>query len=325
MVTKISKGVFQVLILIIFLAAVGLGGLCYMKKVVSEAETNLKFGFVTDLEYGYKDNIGKKLPREALPELEKVVNFFNNEFEPEIVVVGGDIVESSLSKQNTTVEQFKEINELFLKLEAKRGYVFGNHDLRKLSKAELRDILGMEGNHSYQDIGDWRFVLMDTNFNSENGFDLGPNYYIGGFVNRSEFSWLKEAFNTKRPIILFSHHSPVPNEVDGQLYSNTQNILNGIELHNFLKQYRNLVLVVSGHEGGYKFKDVEGVNYLIIGNLVDMVSRGNFASLEAKYNDYTKEAKVHIDRHGGNAGTFEIKKNIDKPNLWSAWQKFKNS
>lgn len=279
------------------------------RLTVYELGSTLKLGFVTDFEYGYKKKIGNKLTSRAPEELEKIVKFFNEEFHPEIVIEGGDMVESSLSKRQTTINQFNEINAIFSKLQAKRGYVFGNHDLRDLSKSELTGILGMENSHGYFDLGDWRFVLMDTNFEKD-GSDLGPNFYVGGRVSESEFSWLREAFQTEKPIMLFSHHSPMPVMTDGKLNTNNKNLINGLEVHNFLKQFPNLVLVLSGHDPSFRFNEFEGVNYLIVDNLANIDSVGSFASIEAKYGKSTKEAKIIIEHHGPSYKKFKVQKNI---------------
>ncbi|HOW60223.1 MAG TPA: metallophosphoesterase [Candidatus Moranbacteria bacterium] len=308
---KFHKVIFLSTILIVFFAILALSGYLLWTKVILAAETSLKFGFVADFEYGYRNKVGNKLTNKAPEALEKVVEYFNNDFHPEIVISGGDMVESSTSKKDTTIRQFKEINDIFSKLQSRREYVFGNHDLRDLNKEELRKILDIDANHKYFDLGDWRFVLMDTNFKTD-GSDLGPNQYVNGYVSKSEFEWLREALNTDKPTILFSHHSSVPSELNGQFVSYKKNISRGIELHNFLKQYKNLVLFASGHETGYKFANIEGLNYIISGNLATSKYLGNFISFNAKYNKYTKEAKIIIQKHGEHAQEFEIKKKIGK-------------
>lgn len=306
-IIKVTLWIMGGLVVVLMLLAGG--GYWYAKKMVTGADTSLRFGFVTDFEYGYKDNVGNKLSNRAPEELEKVVNFYNDQFHPEMVVSGGDMVESSISKKKTTIEQFQKINAIFNQIQAKKGYVFGNHDLRDLNKEELRGILGMGANHSYFDQGDWRFVLMDTNFQKD-GADLGPGYYVEGLVSEAEFVWLKEALNTDRPTLLFSHHSPVPIEIDGVLYSNTKNLANGLEVHNFLKQYPNLILVMSGHDPSFKFQNFEGVNYLIVDNLANVDSVGSFASLIARYNKYTREVKVEIEHYGPSYKKFEVEKKL---------------
>ena len=306
------------ILLYICISIVILIGSVYWNKI--NTETDLKFGFVTDFEYGYKNNIGNKLPKEAPNALEKAVTFFNEEFNPEVVIMGGDMVESSLSKKKTTIEQFEKINAIFSKLEARRGYVFGNHDLRDLNKEELRGIFAMEDNHSYIDLGDWRFVLMDTNFKTD-GSDLGPNMYVEGFVSEAEFEWLKVALDTDRPTILVSHHSSIPDELDENFISNTKNMFNGLEMHNFLKGYKNLVLMASGHEPGFRFENVDGIQYLINGNLATIEVLSNFTSMEATYNKFTKEAKIEFEKHGENAGKYEVNKKIGEIKWMDLWKK----
>ena len=315
---KIPKKLIIILgIILVSLAAIFLAGCLYWNQVILKADTNLKIGVVTDWEYGKKNSIGNKLTKMAYGELEKVVKYFNEEFKPEIVIECGDMVESSLSKKKTTIGLLRKINALFSTLDARRGYVVGNHDVRDLSKEEIRNILEIDYNHTYFDIGDWRLVIMDTSFN-EDGSDQNSGHYIAGFVPESEFNWLKEVFQTERPVILFSHHSPIPDTSQEYFPTKTKNLNNALETHNFLKQFENLVLVVSGHQPSFHLKSIEGINYLIVDNLANKDSIGSFASMEANYNKYFKEAGIKIEHHGPSYGNFEINKQISEPN----WKNF---
>lgn len=308
-------------IILFSLVAIFFAGYIYWNQVILKAETNLKIGVVTDWEYGKKKSIGNKLTKIAYEELGKVVKYFNEEFKPEIVIECGDMVESSLSKKNTTTGLLRKINKLFSTLDAQRGYAFGNHDVRDLSKEELREILEIDYNHTYFDIGDWRLVIMDTSFNKD-GSDQEAGYYVAGFVPESEFNWLKETFETERPVILFSHHSPTPKNTLGDFLASNKNLKNALETHNFLKQFDNLVLVVSGHAPSFAFDNIEGINYLIVDNLANKDSIGSFASMEANYNKYFKKAEIKIEHHGPSYRNFEINKQISEPN-WKnfIWQK----
>lgn len=287
-------------VLVVSLILAGLAGYLVWEKI-ENSTTELKIGFVTDWEYGYKDNVGDKLASLAPAELEKVVKYYNEEYRPKIVVAGGDMVESSLSKKETTIKQLEKINGIFSRLEARREYVFGNHDLRDLTKGELRSILGLADNHSYFDLGDWRFVLMDTNFRKKDDADLGPDYYIGGYISQKEYIWLETALTTNRPTIIFSHHSPIPSP-------DKKNLTNQVETRAFLEQFPNLVLVVSGHDPSCLLKEENGINYFIVNNLVDRKALGSFATINAYYNKYTKEIKIELEQHGTQKEKFKIKK-----------------
>jgi hypothetical protein len=156
---------------------------------------------------------------------------------------------------------------------------------------------------------------MDTNFNQD-GTDWDSGHYLEGFVPKSEFDWMREVFKTEKPIILFSHHSPRPVSSDGTYLETNKNLFNAMETHNFLKQFPNLALVVSGHDPSFVFDNIEGMNYLIADNLTNVDALGSFASMKATYNKYTRKAKLHIKHHGPTYKNFEISKKIDKFN----WQ-----
>jgi predicted phosphodiesterase len=290
--------------LIIFFAV----GSFYLKKTISDANTNLKIGVVTDFEFANRNRIGNKLPKEGRIQLEKIVDFFNKEFQPEIVIEAGDMIESSTNKTVESAQaRLREINEVFSRIEARREYVLGNHDLRAMNKEEFRSTVGMEDNHKYFDLGDWRFVLMDTNFDKK-GNDMGPTFYAGSYVSDSEFSWLREALNTDRPTLVFSHHPPLPQA--------KKNLINGEEVCDFFEQFDNIVMVVSGHHPNFELIDSGGITYLVVDNIANKDSLGSFATLEASYNKYTKKAIINLEHFGPKHVEAEIKKQLPMENAW---------
>jgi 3',5'-cyclic AMP phosphodiesterase CpdA len=272
------------------------------KKNISNPGTILKIGVVTDFEYANRKRIGNKLPKRAIPELGKVVEYFNSEFHPDVVVECGDMIESSTTRKiESARSRFQEINKVYSKLQMRREYVLGNHDLRAVNKEQFREFAGMTDNHKYFDLGEWRLVLMDTNFNKE-GKDRGPSFYAGGYVSENEFRWLEEAFATKRPIIVFSHHPIVPDK--------KKNLGNGDEVRIFFEKYDNIILTVSGHDPNFRFNQKNGIAYLVVDNLANKDSIGSFATLKIGYNKYTREAKVNIEHYGPTRETKEIYKKL---------------
>ena len=276
---------------------------------IKNAETELKLGFVTDWEYNSRKDIGNKLTNQAPAELEKSVRFMNERFKPEMVVAGGDMIESSGVSREKGQRQLEEVNAIFSRLNARSGYVFGNHDLRVFNKEDLRRILSLETNHSYLDLGDWRLVLADTNFNKKDQSDLGPDHYIGGYISQNEYAWLEEALATDRPTILFTHHSPIPN-IDSHNLSKQE------EARSFLEKFPNLILVVSGHDPTCKLEESNGVYYFIANNLVNRNALGSFATITAEYNKYTKKASVDIEHHGAHQEKFQIEKRFKYDEKW---------
>ena len=295
-----SKAKVLFLLAIIFFLLAGLSVYLGWKKI-RLADTELKIGFITDWEYGYKKDIGDKLTNQAPVELEKAVKYLNEEYRPEMVISGGDMVESSMSRTETTKIQLNKINEIFSRLDARRGYVMGNHDLRDLTKEEVRKILGIDYNHAYFDLGDWRLVLMDTNFDKKDYSDMGPDYYVDGYVPPSEYTWLSEALATDRPTMIFSHHSPIPN-IDNK------NLSRRDDVRAFLERFKNVILVVSGHDPTCKLEESNGIYYFIANNLVDNKALGSFATMTFQYNRYSRKAEIEIKHHGAHQEEFKIEK-----------------
>ncbi len=278
------------------------------KKTVRDAETSLRFGAIGDFEYGTRKKVGNKLVSLAPSELEKVVNYYNAEWHPVFVVEMGDMVESSGVKQAKALDQFRFIDSVFRKVNARTEYVLGNHDLRSLSKEEVRGVLGLSDNHRFFDEGEWRFVIMDTNFDRKSdGAARGPHHYVSGFVPESEFVWLEQALDTDRPVILISHH---PLYAGGKLTDNYKEVIE------FLDRYPNIVLAISGHDPSFRFVEKDGIAHLTVDNLANIDSVGSFATLDARYNRLTKKARVLIEHYGPTRETKEAVRVISGKRAW---------
>lgn len=275
------------------------------QAIIRDAETVFHFGAIGDFEYGTRINVGNKLTGQSRAELEKVISFYNNNYHPTFAIELGDMIESSGLSPEKAKKQFRDIDAVFQTVNARREYVLGNHDLRSLSKAEVREILGLDDNHRYFDDGDWRFVIMDTNFDEET--DRGSHHTAAGHVSENEFRWLETALATDRPTIVFSHHPVAPGR---------KNLSDYEKVRSFFERYPNIVLSVSGHYPGFRFTEEDGIHYLVVDNLANIDSLGSFATLDAIYNPLTKEARVLIEHYGPTRRTVEAKKVISTDRKW---------
>lgn len=264
----------------------------------------LKIGFSPDWEYGSRKKLAHKLTNQAPVELEKVVEYFNAEYRPDVVVGGGDYVESSAVKPEKAKQQLAEINNIFKRLHAPRLYALGNHDMRSLSKADVVSILGIEQAHAVQDIGDWRVVIFDTNFNQSDDSDRNTKSYTLGYVSQKELAWLDQALDTDRPTIVFSHHSPVATyNIDNVL---TLNIANADAVRSLFERHHNVIAVVSGHTPRPQYYQVNGIGYFIGDTLVNESSLGAFATIDLFYNSFSTRAEVIFEHHGRNRQSYAI-------------------
>lgn len=283
-------------------------GIVLGKAHLEAADTSLRFGAIGDFEYGTRYKVGNKLTSRSREELEKVISIYNTTWHPAFVVELGDMVESSGLKQAKALRQFRDIDAVFRTLDARTEYVIGNHDVRALSKEDVRTVLGLDANHRSFDEGAWRFVIADTNFDKEqDGASLGPKHFSVGFVPKSELAWLESVLDTDRPTILFLHHPPIPGGGNLRDYR---------EFRTFLARYPNIVLTVSGHDPHFKIYEADGFSSLVVDNLANKDSLGSFATMEARYNSLTKRAEVLIEHFGPTRRSIVAEKTIDNKRPW---------
>ncbi len=279
-----------------------------------EEPVRLKIGFSPDWEYGSRKRLAHKLTNQAPVELEKVVRYFNEEFRPDLVVGGGDYVESSGVKPETAKRQLREVNDIFKRLEAPRVYALGNHDMRSLSKEEVMEILEINSPHSVTDLGGFRVVVFDTNFNKADDSPRSRQQYAEGYVSARELRWLEAAITTDQPTLVFSHHSPITAyNVDGVL---VRNITNEEAVRAVFERHRNVVAVISGHTPRPQHAVVNGVHYLIGDTLVNEMGFGAFATIQAEW--YPSRAKVGIvfEHYGLRRETYAAERYLEK----GCWQ-----
>lgn len=279
-----------------------------------EEPTRLKIGFSPDWEYGSRKRLAHKLTNQAPVELEKVVRYFNEEFHPDLVVGGGDYVESTGVKPEKAKAQLREVNDIFKRLEAPRVYALGNHDMRSLSKEEVMEILEIDSPHSVTELGDWRIVVFDTNFNKSDDTPRSREQYAEGYVSARELRWLEAAVSTDRPTIVFSHHSPTTaNNVDNTL---ARNITNEEAVRSVFERHQNVVAVVSGHTPRPQYRVINDVHYLIGDTLVNEEGLGAFAAISLEYFPRSHRATVRFEHFGRRPVVYEVAKSLIPERRW---------
>lgn len=275
--------------------------------------TFLKIGFSTDWEYGSRKRLEHKLPIQGLPELEKVVAYYNDVFKPDLVIGGGDYIESSATKPEKAKRELAEINAVFNKLTMPHYYALGNHDMRSLTKGEVMSIIGITESHTIIDQGDWRLVIFDSNFHHQTEADRGAENYTDGYVSKSELEWLDAALDTDRPTIVFSHHSPaiVLSQSDGE---NNRRIVikNAAEVRALLERHPNVVASMSGHTPRVQFVEMNGVYYFIADTLVNEAALGAFATIELTWYPDERRGEILFEHYGLRRETYRASKVLQK-------------
>lgn len=275
--------------------------------------TVLKIGFSTDWEYGSRKELKHKLPIQGLPELKKVVAYYNEVFRPDVVVGGGDYIESSTTKPEKAKAQLTEINDVFKGLSAPSYYALGNHDMRSLTKREVMDILGMTESHTIVDQGDWRLVIVDSNYNWGDQTDRNAENYIDGYLAHREQIWLDQALDTDRPTIVFSHHSPAPVFTQSQSKTLPEDAMRfPEEMRSILERHPNVVAVMSGHTPRPQYRELNGVHYFVADTLVNEEALGSFATIEATWHPDDRRAEILFEHYGPRRETYRAEKSLSQ-------------
>lgn len=274
------------------------------------AASFFKIGFVTDWEYGDKQRLKQKITSEAPIELRRVVRYFNETFHPDLIVGGGDYIESSNAKPERAKEQLREMNEIYAQAVAPRMYAFGDHDFRSLTQAEVIAALDIRATHEYRDVGDWRIIVIDPNFNKENEH-RNAKQYVFGHMSPKELSWLEATLQTDRPVIVFSHYSPIP--IPNSKGQYIENIDNASEVRKILEQSKRVAAVFSGHNPMGYYEERSGIHYFVIDTLVNRKSMGSFATIEARYLKDEDYIHLFVRQYGMNKVEYSVDGWIGKP------------
>jgi predicted MPP superfamily phosphohydrolase len=148
----------------------------------------LRIGIVSDVHMRTQD-------REAVcNELASVIDRFNTGFQPDLVVVLGDIIEDGDTAAEDA-DNVDRVRDILGDLDAPVRYLLGNHDVEHLSRDDLSDILGQEL-WGQERIAGEQIVFLDSSAPELSG--------ARGEVTDDQLSLLEDAAH-QEPLI-FIHH-----------------------------------------------------------------------------------------------------------------------
>ena len=295
-----------------------------IRSRATEEGSLLKIGFTTDWEYGSRTRLNHKLTNKAPELLQEVVRHFNEESKPDIIVGGGDYIEGSNVREATALRQLQDIVAIFQTVQAPVLYTVGNHDMRSLTKDQVKEILGIEEAHSFRDIGDWRIVVLDTNFNFDET-DRAKKNYVTGYVSKAELQWLDRVLATDRPTVIFSHHSIYFTQDDGGDGTHlTNNIMNSAEVRAVLESHPNVLAAFAGHTPRAQHAEYNGIHYFVTDTLVHDLALGAFSDIELRYNSFSSKAEISFHQYGLQEETYTVvswmRRDIQENNRYMLYQ-----
>lgn len=254
---------------------VGLGGAGY--QLFSEhfrreliAENTLKIGITTDVQsYSNEDKEtgAWKVNWRMKDALERFVLKMNKEFNPDIVVDIGDLVDG---KDHRSYKSWEQAREIISKVEAPIYYVLGNHETGRFLKSKWLELTGHDSTYYYKDIkkGEtfYRLIMIDSNHSPDNTDTTPEKRYYPGYINEEEWQWLERtlqnAMQKEKNILVFIHHPPL--NIDS--WPNWGIFPQGEKLQKLFSKY-HVRAVFSGHIEQMCFEKNRETKYFVLQGL----------------------------------------------------------
>lgn len=159
----------------------------------------LHLGLVNDLHYGWPAD--RDMTDYLRPRLEEVVDRFNDRGVDAVVALG-DLIEHAPTADGDR-ERLETLKNILARVDADLYAVPGNHDVTHLPPEDVVAALGADNEEPYTTIDHdlARLVLLDTTHQDQ---DLHP---VGGVVGIRQRDWLDQQLDTKKPVVVLTHHA----------------------------------------------------------------------------------------------------------------------
>jgi len=254
------------------------------QKIIPTEE--LRVGIITDTQvHSSRVNKYRKGPeaeRYLKPRYGDAVDAFVAEmesFQPDVIVVPGDIVEGTNDDDFVSVAGLQIIQEKLEVIGVPIIWAVGNHELRSLTKAQYMEALSIDYLNSTFDYGDHRIIVIDGNFYPDD-IDVVPggDRYIRGHVAQSGLDYLENALQTDKQTIVFIHQPPLVGEDITDC--RPEGLLdNGDVVQKLLEKY-NASTAMGGHIEYKRHIEKEGIDYYALpGTIKSLVFSGAYYSV----------------------------------------------
>ncbi len=243
-------------------------------EVDNQEQPPLRFGAIADCQYCDADSPRRKY-RLSPAKLQECIADFNSQ-ELSHVVHLGDFIDRDW-------KSFDVVAPIMDESKAPVRHVLGNHDfsVEDRYKDRVPGRLGLESRYYSFIVGQWRFIVLDSNDVSLYAYPKGSRKYneslntyqslganlpkYNGGVGETQLNWLEnelsDAGRMGQRVILHSHHPVYP--PGSHVVWNAEEVISLLEKHESVTAYIN----GHNHRGAYGFK--KGIHYVTLKGMVD--------------------------------------------------------
>lgn len=223
----------------------------------------LRIGLFADAHYADRDPAGTRFYRESAAKMREVVGVFRKE-KVDFVVELGDLIDSAPDVE-AEIGYLRTIEKVFAGAAKERHYVFGNHCISALTKAEFLANSGARKGYYAFDHGGFHFVILDACFRSDmKPYGRENAKWTDTNIPLLEREWLQsDLAKTEGKTIVFAHQR-LDQEPDSP-YSVKQSP----EVRGILENSGRVAVVFQGHSHENELNTVGGIHYCTLCAMIE--------------------------------------------------------
>ncbi|MEA1925872.1 MAG: metallophosphoesterase [Patescibacteria group bacterium] len=226
----------------------------------------LKIGFITDVHCYAKQNKETsewELNWRCANPMNAFVKKMNDEFNPDIVLEGGDLADG---RDDRTFKTFLEIKELYDRIDAPCYHVLGNHEVDNFPRSQWLETMGYKKAYYSLDVDNYRIIVLDGNYKPlPNGESVGVepgNKYYPGLIGKKQMEWLEDLLKRSEKFtkLVFVHQPPIDVST---IRDRGELMLNAKQVRDLFSKYK-VKAVFSGHIEEFCSLHKDDVQYYVI-------------------------------------------------------------
>ncbi len=221
----------------------------------------IKFGLFADLHYSLPNAETRGNSARTFEDVKKGMARFAEAGADFAVALGDNVQPAENSK-----EQYQQLKTMVRKWNSYGLPVhmaLGNHEFSQLTHAEVLEILQTDRTYYSFDIGDMRFVVLDTSYNPDGTHYSNDNFdWRYGIIPEEELRWLDSILQDKKRTFIFTHNNL--HFADAGEYNEWYQVLNYNEVCDVMHKYGCVEAVFQTHPHTFLYDEHRGICFVNI-------------------------------------------------------------
>jgi predicted phosphohydrolase len=225
----------------------------------------LKIGLVTDIHYADANARGTRHYRESLQKMTEAVAEINKQ-KVDVAIEMGDLIDS-LEKPTpeSDLRFLGQINGLFRTIKGDKHYVFGNHCLETLTKAQFLAAIGRKKSFYSFDKKGFHIVVLDACYRADGvEYGKGDFQWSDTFIPGAERDWLAADLKKKQKKTLVFVHQRLDMPV-----GDPHGISSAPQVRQILEDSQKVIGVFMGHTHTNEHHILHNIPYITLGAMIE--------------------------------------------------------